>query len=236
MASFFLNLMVFAVLFSCSVGFRLTRGVSKVVGYDQSAKLSDGFRLMRDVSKVVGYGQSAKLSDVEAWKLEDQITSMIAQQLTNPSPTLKQRQNLVRALGDVLTCDLLELTDGFVITAAMPGVKVESVSVAVDDDDFTCTIAASIEEQFVEDGSRYHPKEIMSGDVDRTFKFPRSADLSKVTAVMEEGILTISVPKNPDIKKTKKSIPIANSESNASVTSRSRTSSGRYKRTDQPRE
>jgi HSP20 family protein len=88
--------------------------------------------------------------------------------------------------------NLHETTDGYVLTAEIPGLRSEDVGVTVEGDRVTLSGERRIEHP--EDAS-FHRRERRSGAFRRTLELPSEVDAEKVQAVYRNGVLVIRVPK-----------------------------------------
>ncbi len=97
--------------------------------------------------------------------------------------------------------DVRETPDGYVIVADMPGVKEEDIDVHVEDG--RLTLSGARHEMKENDDVTFHIAERHFGTFTRTFVLPREADLDKIEAKLERGVLTVTVPKRADAKPRK---------------------------------
>uniref|UniRef100_A0A5B7B8P5 Putative 17.class I heat shock protein-like n=1 Tax=Davidia involucrata TaxID=16924 RepID=A0A5B7B8P5_DAVIN len=123
----------------------------------------------------------------------------------------------VRSLSDLISSDLPSETASFahanidwketpaahVFKADLPGLKKEEVKVEVEDDRILqISGERSLEQE--EKGDTWHRVERSSGRFMRRFRLPKNAKVDQVKAAMENGVLTVTVPKdevkNPDVK------------------------------------
>lgn len=88
--------------------------------------------------------------------------------------------------------DLYETADRYVISAELPGLSREAISIELHDQ--TLFIRG---ERLVADvgGARFHRLERGHGKFVRTFALPQSAGSESITAEYGDGVLTIVVPK-----------------------------------------
>jgi HSP20 family protein len=101
-------------------------------------------------------------------------------------------------------CDFVEKGDHFEVCAELPGFRREDVQVTVDGNRLTIKAehAGSAEERSGEDterGWKWHRVERRSGALYRSFRMPTNADLERVSARSENGVLTVLVPKKMDV-------------------------------------
>jgi HSP20 family protein len=86
-------------------------------------------------------------------------------------------------------------SDEYVITAAVPGLKAEDLHVEILDD--VLTLRAEIQPDEVEENGKgdYLLREITHGEFSRSLRLPDPTDASKAEAKIEDGLLTVRVPK-----------------------------------------
>ncbi len=97
--------------------------------------------------------------------------------------------------------DVRETPDAYVICADMPGVKEEDIDVHVEDG--RLTLSGARHEKKETEGETFHIAERHFGTFTRTFALPREADLDKIEAKLDRGVLTVTVPKRADAKPRK---------------------------------
>jgi HSP20 family protein len=113
------------------------------------------------------------------------------------------RDRLDRILGEVggRTWDLLERSmpvDVYesdrqvIVRASVPGTQPENLDIQYTDG--LLTIRAVAEEQEERDTGTWHIRERRSGINERTVPIPRSADIDRAEAELENGVLTITFP------------------------------------------
>ncbi|XP_010521904.1 PREDICTED: 17.6 kDa class I heat shock protein 2 [Tarenaya hassleriana] len=115
-----------------------------------------------------------------------------------PSSSLS-RENSAIASARV---DWRETAEAHVFKADLPGMKKEEVKVEIEDDS---VLKISGERHVEEDKSdTWHRVERSSGKFSRRFRLPENVKMDQVRASMENGVLTVTVPKvetkNPDVK------------------------------------
>jgi HSP20 family protein len=96
-------------------------------------------------------------------------------------------------LGQVPKIDIKETKDSVIVKAELPGIEEDKVEVEIMDN--VMTISGEKAEEKVEDEAGYYYKESHSGSFARSFSLPADVLAEKASADMENGVLTISVPK-----------------------------------------
>lgn len=92
-----------------------------------------------------------------------------------------------------LHADVAETNAEYWISAELPGVSLENVKLAIEDDVLTLTV----DKQPGADGEarNYHHVERRYGTFSRTFRLPKTVDRDQVQATMKDGVLSIRLPK-----------------------------------------
>lgn len=94
--------------------------------------------------------------------------------------------------------DIIEKKNEVVVTAELPGVKKEDVKVTYENNILTISSEQKPVEQ--SEDEQVLLKEIRTKNFNRSVKFGYSIDTSKMTAEMNNGILTITLPKTEEVK------------------------------------
>lgn len=93
--------------------------------------------------------------------------------------------------------DVKDVNESFVITAMLPGLKPEDVDIQIVNEN------VSLKGEFkneIEEGASYLLQERPSGKFYRTITLTDLVDASKAEANMENGILTLRIPKAEEAK------------------------------------
>ena len=102
--------------------------------------------------------------------------------------------------------DIAETGSSFELQVHIPGVKKTDVDISVERDQLTISGERKFEKE--SDEKNFHSKESYYGKFSRSFQLPDSVNLEEIMAKREDGVLTVSLPK--DEKKTiKKTIKIS---------------------------
>ncbi|RDX69234.1 17.6 kDa class I heat shock protein 3, partial [Mucuna pruriens] len=106
--------------------------------------------------------------------------------------------------------DWKETPEAHVFEADLPGVKKEEVKVEVEEGRVLhISGERSVEKE--EKNDKWHRVERDRGRFQRKFWLPENAKLDEVKASMEDGVLTVTVPKAPEKKPQVKTIEISTS-------------------------
>jgi len=97
--------------------------------------------------------------------------------------------------------------DGAIVTAELPGIKAEDIDISVVED--TLSLSGSREPEELEEGEAYHRRERSAGKFTRTFQLPYLVEAEGVEAVLEKGVLNITLPRAEADKPKKISIKAA---------------------------
>lgn len=102
--------------------------------------------------------------------------------------------------------DVLDRDNDLVVRTEVPGVDPESIEVTVEGGTLTIKGGRSFETE--EDKDNYHRKEIFEGSFERTILLPEGIDAEAVTASSKDGILEISIPKQPQVLPRKVTVEV----------------------------
>lgn len=100
--------------------------------------------------------------------------------------------------------DIKETAKGYVFTADLPGVKQEDLDINLTGS--RLTISGKRESDEKTEGENHFISERSFGSFSRTFSLPEGVDGGSVGAELRNGVLTLMVPKMPEIQPKKISI------------------------------
>lgn len=101
--------------------------------------------------------------------------------------------------------DVKETKDALVFTAEVPGFKVEELTLRVENGVLSLEGERRFEQETEE--KNWHRVERAYGRFFRSFALPANVDPGKISADLQDGVLTVQLPKRDESKP--KSIPIA---------------------------
>jgi HSP20 family protein len=97
--------------------------------------------------------------------------------------------------------DVEELKDAYVLKADLPGLTESDVDVTVTGN--ALTIAGKREAEQEREGQRYYAIERGYGAFSRSVTLPDGANLDELSANLKNGVLTVHVPKRPEVQPRK---------------------------------
>jgi len=108
------------------------------------------------------------------------------------------------SFGDLApSVDVSEGEAEWTVKADLPGMDEKNVEVTLSND--VLTIKGEKKEEREENDKNYYLAERRQGAFQRSFRLPEGVDQEKIGASFEKGVLTVALPKSPEVKaKTKK--------------------------------
>ncbi|MEM7813823.1 MAG: Hsp20/alpha crystallin family protein [Candidatus Aenigmatarchaeota archaeon] len=102
--------------------------------------------------------------------------------------------------------NISETDKELIVRAELPGFKKDEIKLTVTEDTFELSAEKKREE--VERGETFYRKEAERKSVHRAFTLPVAVDADRVSAKLEEGVLTVIMPKLEVERKKKKVVEI----------------------------
>ena len=90
--------------------------------------------------------------------------------------------------------DIAEESGRYLVQAALPGVSTDDIEITLEGR--TLTIATEENKEHDGEGANYTWRETMRGAWQRSFHLPQAVDTEGVEADIDQGILTVSIPKS----------------------------------------
>lgn len=110
--------------------------------------------------------------------------------------TRRAMENRERTLG----INVHEAQDAYILSAPVPGLKAEDLSIQVLED------ILRIEGEYKADDNNYLVRELPTGSFTRTLRLPSAIDADQVQANIADGVLTLTLPKAESARPKKISI------------------------------
>ena len=103
--------------------------------------------------------------------------------------------------------DVVETETAYKIAVELPGLDDDDVEVSLYDD--LLTISGEKKTEREETKKDYYVSERRYGSFKRSFRLPAEVEAGKITAEMEKGVLSITLPKSASAKRKQQKIEIA---------------------------
>ena len=103
-----------------------------------------------------------------------------------------------RGFGENLRVNIVENEDNYTLTAEVPGMKEKDIDLEVKDG--LMTLKGHVEESQEKEETHYRMREFSRRSFERSFRIGEGVDLDKISAKLENGILTVALPKKEEAK------------------------------------
>jgi HSP20 family protein len=113
-----------------------------------------------------------------------------------PFPSMMSGNRAFEAAAFSPDFEVKETREAFVFTADMPGVKEGDIDVRLAQN--RLTISGKRESEKTEKGDQYYTTERSYGGFTRAFTLPEGIESAKINAELEQGVLTLVIPKKPE--------------------------------------
>ena len=100
--------------------------------------------------------------------------------------------------------DLSETAEGYLVEAALPGIKPEDVEITVENN--VLTIKGETRQEAEDKQRNFHRVERRFGSFQRTIGLPTTVKADAIKASLEQGILRLEIPKAEEVKPRKISV------------------------------
>jgi len=111
------------------------------------------------------------------------------------------------------TFEVTETKGAYLFRADLPGVKEQDLEISLTGT--RLSISGHREQERHEQGDTFYASERSYGSFTRSFTLPEGVDAENVTADLKSGVLTLTVPKKPDVQPKKIAIGAGDKASNA---------------------
>lgn len=109
-----------------------------------------------------------------------------------------------RAVAFAPAFDIKETKDSYQFKADVPGIQEKDLEVTITGN--RLTVAGKREEEREDKSDRYYAYERNYGSFSRSFTLPDGVDADKLNASLEKGVLSVVVPKKPEVQPKKISV------------------------------
>lgn len=148
-------------------------------------------------------------------------TRGVGRQLTGDDPYTSLRREMDELFEDFLgnglgrlpstdrlapPLDVSEDDKAITVTAELPGVEEKDIDVSLSDDVLTIRAEKSAETERKDE--RVHMSERSYGSYSRSIRLPFGVDEAKVEAGFKNGVLTVTLPKPPEVQRSARKIEV----------------------------
>ena len=102
--------------------------------------------------------------------------------------------------------EINESNDAFMISADLPGIEKSDIEVKVEEN--TLILIANRHIDKSDNNEKFHYNERRFGTFSRSFKLPKTVKEEKITAKLDNGVLSILIPKAEDAIKSNRVIAV----------------------------
>lgn len=106
-----------------------------------------------------------------------------------------------RPLPFVPSFEVKETKDAYLFKADLPGIREEDLDISLTGT--RLTVSGRREEEKREEDDRFYAYERSYGSFSRSFTLPEGVDADHAQADLTHGVLTVSIPKRPEVKPRK---------------------------------
>jgi HSP20 family protein len=133
----------------------------------------------------------------QPWSLMHQLQNELENMLDSRVSRYPSTESAVSA--DWLPAvDVKEEDERFLVRADLPGVKPDDISITTENG--MLTISGTRETRTQEESDGYRKSERVAGRFYRRFTLPETANVEKIEATTDHGVLEISIPKQPEVQ------------------------------------
>ena len=103
-----------------------------------------------------------------------------------------------QGFGEDLKVNIVENEDNYTLTAEVPGMKEKDIDLEVKDG--LITLKGHVEESQEKEENNYRMREFNRRSFERSFRIGEGVDSDKISAKLENGVLTVALPKKEEAK------------------------------------
>ncbi|GAB6067423.1 Hsp20/alpha crystallin family protein [Methylothermus subterraneus] len=148
----------------------------------------------------------ALLTPYEPWSLIERLERDMERSLESMRRLFRPEEETAAAVW-APAVDIKEEANRYVVQADLPGVKPEDIEVTLQNG--VLTIKGERQTEAKEEKENYRRVERFYGSFFRRFTLPESVDEEKIEANYDKGVLTVSIPKKPEVQPKKISVKVA---------------------------
>jgi HSP20 family protein len=140
-------------------------------------------------------------------RMFEDFFSSVSSSLSGRKGTVEPFRTVERMFtGSAPAVDLVEKENTYEMSVELPGLDDKDVRLSLKDD--VLTLSGEKKEQTEEKKQGYHFSERRFGSFRRSFRLPDDVDQDKIEANFKKGVLTVTLPKNPEAAKSEKKIEV----------------------------
>ena len=98
----------------------------------------------------------------------------------------------------VPSVDIIEKDGNLILHAELPGMTEKEIDLKLEGNTLTLKGEKKMENE--DKKSNYHRLESFHGSFTRSFRLPDSVDFERIKAEYKNGVLTVTIPKKPEVK------------------------------------
>lgn len=136
----------------------------------------------------------------EAMSLREAMNQLFEESIVRGAP-VRNGNSFVPAL------DLSETAEGYTVEVAVPGMRAEDLQLTFENG--VLTINGEVKQQNEQRERNYHRVERRYGRFSRSITFPSTVRGDAISANLEHGVLTLSIPKAEEVKPRQITINVA---------------------------
>lgn len=97
----------------------------------------------------------------------------------------------------VPSIDVVDSEATITVRVEAPGIDADSLDITVEGDLLSISGSRHFEDEVKEEG--YRRKELFEGSFKRTVRLPEGVDVDEISATSKDGILTVTIPRTPEV-------------------------------------